>query len=138
MHIRRGDCVNQPDGFPMASIEYYQAAMQYMMDKGFFQFRIYSDDIPWCREQFTTDLYPGCIFDFSEGHTDVEDFISMSSCQNIITARSTFSLMAGWFNEHENKIIVCPSIEQHYWWRGSNNDLLTGTEHWLTQLTWNI
>ncbi len=136
LHIRRGDCVTQLDGFPMAPIEYYKAAIYYMLERGFFHFRIFSDDIPWCREQFTNESFPGCIFEFTEGGTDIQDFIALSSCQNQITARSTFSLMAAWFNQNEKKTCLCPSIDQHYWWRGQNKDLLTGTGHWLTQITW--
>lgn len=136
IHVRRGDCITQPDAFPMAPMEYYHAAIELMLDKGYNQFRVYSDDIPWCKEEFTTDNYPEAYFTFSEGYTDVEDFITYSSCNHQITARSTFSLMAGWFNQYGAKHVLCPSVTQQQWWKGQNKDLLTGTEHWLTQVNW--
>lgn len=135
IHIRRGDCVGQPDAFPMAPMGYYHAAIGYMQQKGHDHFRVYSDDIPWCREEFTTTNYPGATFEFSEGHNEVQDFISLSGCANIITARSTFSLMAGYFNRNPNKIVLCPTGDVQ-WWHKQNKDFFTGTEHWLTQLKW--
>ena len=134
MHVRRGDCIAQPDAFPMAPMQYYQAAIDYMLEHGQFHFRIFSDDIPWCRQQFTNDNFPGCIFEFMEGGTDVEDFIALSSCQHQIIARSTFSLMAGWFNQSSDKIVLVPSIDQHYWWKGQNRNLLDSS--FITQINW--
>ncbi len=134
LHVRRGDCVPQPDTFPMAPHSYYHNAIDYMLEKGFFHFRVFSDDIPWCREEFVEERYPGCIFEFMEGGTDVQDFIAMSSCENNITARSTFSLLASWFNLNPTKIVLVP--DGKFWWFGQNKDLLTGTEHWLTQISW--
>lgn len=134
VHCRLGDCVSQPDAFPIAPTEYYHNAIDYMLERGFFHFRIFSDDIPWCRQEFTNDNYPGCIFDFSEEKSDIEDFISMSQCENNITARSTFSLMASWFNQSDKKIVLCPSIEQHYYWHKQNRNLLDSS--FLTQINW--
>lgn len=134
LHCRRGDCVSQPDGFPMVPIEYYIAAIRYMRDRGIDVFCIFSDDIPWCRGQFTSGNFPGCTFVFTEDDTDVGDFIELSCCEHQITARSTFSLMAGWFNQNPDKVVCCPSIEQHYYWRGQNRNLLD--TNFLTQITW--
>lgn len=135
IHIRRGDCVAQPDAFPMAPMEYYHKAVEYIQQKGQNHFRVYSDDIPWCRMEFTTTNYPGATFEFSEGNTEVQDFVSLSNCSAIITARSTFSLMAGWVNRNSQKVVLCPSGVIP-WWVKQNKDFFTGTEYWLTQLNW--
>lgn len=131
LHIRRGDCVNQPDAFPLAPMEYYNNAISIMLDKGFSKFKIFSDDIPWCREQFTRENYPYCSFHFMEGGTDVQDFVSMSCCANNITARSTFSLMASWMNRNPEKIVLCPT-GKHMYWHKQNRDLLNTS--FLTQV----
>lgn len=135
VHVRLGDCIPQPEGFPIAPKEYYDKAIRYMINKGYKAFRIYSDTPQMARELYLS-TFPECTFEYREGYTDVQDFLSLAGCEHIITARSTFSLMASWFNPNPDKIILCPSIEQHYWWLGQNKDMLTGTEHWLTQLNW--
>lgn len=136
LHIRRGDCIAQPDGFPMAPTEYYKRAVLYMQAAGYNRFRVFSDDIPWCKNEFTDNNYPNAVFEYREGYSELEDYKNMVQCEHNITARSTFSLTAGWMNQNPNKIVLCPSPEQHYWWRGQNKDMFTETEKWLTQITW--
>jgi hypothetical protein len=118
--VRRGDCLNSPN-FPLAPSEYYHNAIEYMQKRGYNLFRLYSDDIPWCRDEFIPDNYHGATFEFSEG-TEMEDYISLSSCEHQITARSTFSLSAAWLNRNPNKIVLVPQKE--LWWKGQNLDLI--------------
>lgn len=135
LHIRLGDCLSQPDAFPLAPKEYYDNAIQYMIERGYTRFRVFSDTMPMAREQFNSTTYPTCTFEYREGYNELEDYINMTQCEHNITARSTFSLTAGWMNQNPNKIVLCPSIE-YKWWTGQNRNLLTGTEHWLTQINW--
>ena len=118
--VRRGDCVGST-AFPPAPPAYYHAAVEYMQNYGYNDFRVYSDDIEWCRNEFTTESYPNAIFQFSEGN-EWSDYISMSSCEHNITARSTFSLTAAWLNQNPNKIVLVP--QKDTWWRGQNQDLI--------------
>jgi hypothetical protein len=118
--VRRGDCVGSPN-FPIAPRIYYQKAIDYMKDRGYIIFRVHSDDQEWCRNEFTEENYPDCYFEFSSG-TEMEDFISISSCEHQITARSTFSLTAAWFNRNPNKIVLVP--QERIWWKGQNKDLI--------------
>lgn len=136
LSVRRGDCIGQEKAFPLAPMEYYHKAVEYMQERGYNRFRISSDDIPWCKEEFTTERYPRAVFEFFEESDVLKKFVSMSQCEHHICARSTYDLTSSWFNQNPNKIVLCPSIEQHYWWLNCNKDLLTGTENWLTQLTW--
>ncbi len=134
--VRRGDIVAQPEAFPMVSREYHQAAIRYMQDRGYNRFRIYSDDNPWCREEFTEQNYPDAIFEYYEGDNFLYKYISLSQVEHSIMARSTFELTAAWMNQNPNKICICPSIQQEKWWTYQNTDLLIGTENWLTQINW--
>ena len=118
--VRRGDCVGST-AFPPAPTIYYHRAVEYMQARGYDNFRVYSDDIAWCRKEFTTENYPNAIFDFSE-REEMDDYISMSSCEHNITARSTFSLTAAWLNRNPNKIVLVP--QEQGWWRGQNKDLI--------------
>lgn len=118
--VRRGDCIGVA-AFPIAPPEYYHKATEYMQERGYNKFRLYSDDQDWCRKEFTSHNYNGASFEFSDGD-EVEDFIGIYQCENNITARSTFSLTAAWFNRNPNKIVLVP--QEKNWWKGQNLDLI--------------
>jgi len=120
--VRRGDCVGS-EPFPMAPTIYYHRAIEHMQKLGHNHFRLYSDDIPWCKEEFTTVNYPGATFEFSEGRTELEDYTSLTQCEHNITARSTFSLTAAWMNQNPDKIVLVP--QENMWWKSQNRNLLT-------------
>lgn len=123
VHVRRGDCVGSKH-FPMAPRAYYEKAIRHMNKLGYERFRIFSDDILWCKEEFTPDFYPDVRFEFVQGGNEMQSWIGMQNCEHNITARSTFSLTAAWFNRNEKKIVLVPT-SRHRWWRSVNLDLLT-------------
>jgi hypothetical protein len=122
IHIRRGDCIGQPDTFPILPFEYYINAVKYFNNLGYYDFYVFSDDIAWCQEMFNSNVFKKSNFTFSIGKSDIHDLILMSSCEHNITARSTFSFMAAWFNRNEDKIVVCDK-NPHYF-KTCNIDLL--------------
>lgn len=123
--VRRGDCVGVP-AFPISPIEYYQNAVKFMQEKGFNKFKIHSDDLEWCKSVFTKENFGDAEIEFYEGHSEMENYLSLMGCENNITARSTFSLTAAWFNNNPNKIVCVPTT-RHRWWNSQNADLLTDT-----------
>lgn len=132
VHVRMGDCIGQEKAFPIAPWEYYDRSIQHMVEKGYTNYLIFSDSIEYCIQQFTAEHYPGCTFEFRTGYSELEDYQALVQCEHIITARSTFSLTAGWMNQNPDKIILCPQIT--FWWLGQNRDMFTGTENWLTPI----
>src|SRR4029078_525090 len=52
VHVRRGDYLLYPDRFPALPKEYYHAGLMNLMNKGYRNYRFYSDDIAWCGENF--------------------------------------------------------------------------------------
>lgn len=122
VHIRRGDCVGSSP-FPMAPREYYQAAIKYIQEKGFNKFRIYSDDMDWVKGEFIPENYPDAEISFMTEGTELSHWIELSNCENQITARSTFSLTAAWFNRNPDKIVCVPTT-RHPYWRSVNKDLI--------------
>lgn len=102
IHVRRGDYLNSPDHHPTQDVSYYmKAAKKVGMDK---KFLIFSDDIPWCKENFPemNNLF------FIEGLKDYEDLLLMSSCKHNIICNSSFSWWAAWINQNPNKIVIAP------------------------------
>lgn len=126
LHVRRGDCVNSPN-FPIAPKEYYINAVKYMQGKGFNKFRVFSDAISWCKEHFKSEDFNGAEFEYFESPNPVISYVGIQNCENVITARSTFSLTAAWINSNPNKIVCVPTT-RHKWWRSFNVNILDGTE----------
>lgn len=120
--VRRGDCVGVP-AFPIAPLEYYQNAVRYMQERGFNKFKVHSDDLEWCKTAFTKENFGDAEIEFYEGHTERENYLSLCNCENNITARSTFSLTAAWFNRNPQKIVCVPTV-RHSWWNTQNADLI--------------
>lgn len=125
--IRRGDCVGVP-AFPISPLEYYENAVAFMQERGFNKFKIHSDDLQWCKSAFTKENFPYAEMEFYEGHSEMENYLSLMGCVNNITARSTFSLTAAWFNQNPNKIVCVPTT-RHQWWRTQNADLIPPDFH---------
>lgn len=126
IHYRMGDCLGSIN-FPIAPIQYYQNAVKIMQEKGYNEFKVFSDNIPWCKVHFNTTKFPHTKFTFSEGKSELSDYIEMQGCINNITARSTYSLTAAWINPNKDKIVLVPSTKRWPWWKGMNKNLLTDT-----------
>jgi hypothetical protein len=101
IHVRRGDYLGLPNHHPVCSLGYYKEAMsQMVVDK----FLVFSDDIQWCKENFTGDK-----FIFIEGNPDYIDLWLMSLCDNNIIANSSFSWWGAWLNQNPTKKVIAPN-----------------------------
>lgn len=111
LHIRRGDYVTnsatkQTHG--ALSIEYYQTAVSLILrcfsDATFF---IFSDDIPWAKENLNITS-PKIFINHNTEKTDYEDLRLMSLCQHHIIANSSFSWWGAWLNPNKKKMVIAP------------------------------
>ena len=104
IHVRRSDYVTHAH-FATCDMEYYQQAMaQIKKTTAGIKFFIFSDDMPWCKENFT-----GPEFVFVEGNRHYEDLYLMSKCSHNIIANSTFSWWGAWLNTNPQKMVVTPA-----------------------------
>jgi len=114
IHVRRGDFL-RIDFYNKLNMDYYNKAIDMVgRDKHFI---IFSNDIPWCKENFK-DINAT----FIEGEKDYVDMYLMSLCKDNITSNSTFSWWGSYINPNPNKKIFTPRtwfIHTH-----SNEDLL--------------
>lgn len=92
--VRRGDFVGNKNYYQLP-IEYYTGAMKEHFS-GDFNFLVFSDDIEWCKRNFT-DCY------FAEG-TDIETLALMTTCDHFIISNSTFSY-CGAYLANKGKVI---------------------------------
>lgn len=111
IHVRRGDYLQLP-AFEVLPMLYYENCIQYFKVRGYDTFYIFSDDIEWCKEQFTSRF--GCAFIFVEGGNELGDFSYMSCCEHNIVANSSYSFAAAWLNQNPDKIVLCPDTS--YCW----------------------
>ena len=111
LHVRRGNYVQLSDVNKIhgtCTIEYYSQAIKSIITaypNAFFY--IFSDDIPWVKENLKIQ-HKHMFVDINDSSTDYEDFRLMYSCKHNITANSTFSWWSAWLNENPNKIVIAP------------------------------
>jgi len=106
IHVRRGDYLNLQNFHPVQNLEYYKKAMS-LFDKDTLFF-VFSNDIEWCKNEFTYENIGTDNFIFIDGNNGQDDLLLMSRCQNNIIANSSFSWWAAWLNQNLNKKIICP------------------------------
>lgn len=112
IHVRRGDFLQFSDQFPVLPIEYYEKSVQYFVNKGFISFKVYSDDIKWCRNAFETNQYSSSRFTFSTGKSPIDDMRDMYNGAGLIIANSSFSLFPALLRS-DNPLVIAPA--EHRW-----------------------
>lgn len=116
IHVRRGDCLLYPDQFPVMPMEYYYNAIEYFRSKGFIKFRVYSDDIPFCKTQINSVYIKGIEVEYSNIRDPLADMQSMHNGAGFIIANSSFSLFAALLRG-DNPMVITPN-EMHWPWCG--------------------
>lgn len=109
IHVRRGDYLQYPDKHPVVPREYYVEALKIFSLLGYKDFYVFSDDIKWCKEFFPT-LNNGFRFHYSEGKSEMEDLIGISSCAHFINSSSTYSWWGSYLGRDPKKIVVTPKL----------------------------
>jgi len=108
IHVRRGDYLMFPDHHPPCSKEYYDRAIQEIEkiigENSEVVFLVFSDDIDWCRTQFTGERYN--IVDIGNPFSEM---CLMSMCDHNIIANSSFSWWGAWLGKTEDRIVISPS-----------------------------
>ncbi len=89
VHVRRGDYLQYPDRFPVLPFQYYENSIQCFIDKGHDSFKVYSDDIEWCKKTF---INKGLHFSYSEKKDPISDIKDIFNANGYILANSTFGL----------------------------------------------
>lgn len=111
LHVRRGDIATNSISLAihgLCSLDYYERAIEYIADKiPKPEFVIFSDDMPWVRENLQVD-YPCHYVDHNIGIDSYNDMRLMSLCHHHIIANSSFSWWGAWLNPSKEKIVVAP------------------------------
>lgn len=119
LHVRRGDLVTNKlynSEQQVQTADYYSQCLRDICDRvAEPHVFVFSDDMPWCRENLRSDL-PTTFMDKFDGGTDYIDLHLMKNCKHFITANSTFSWWGAWLAQNENKIVIVPPV-----WRFKHN-----------------
>lgn len=109
IHVRRTDYVKWYEHHPPVDFRYLIESIRQVHDKtGISKFKFYSDDIGWCKENFSDNYFRKFQIQFSEGQTELEDLASLSNHQFVIGSNSAFSLWGHYLNKNLNKKIILP------------------------------
>jgi len=104
IHVRRQDYVGRfADYMVELQEDYYTRATAFMRAAGINDFHIYTDDAEWCKK------FP---YEVHTGGDPLDVIREMSSYEAVITANSTFSVMAGLLTR--NRYCVSPQA----WFQG--------------------
>jgi hypothetical protein len=104
LHIRRGDYLNYKTSFGVLSIDYYKKSCAILDLEEYDEIYIFSDDIAWCRQQFT--FLPNAEYIGEEEIASVQEtHFLMGQCNTLICGNSTFSITAAYVYEVENVIV---------------------------------
>lgn len=103
INVRRGDYLNCSEYHPVCSLDYFKRAIDIIgRDK---LFMITSDDLTWCKKNFTGDN-----FYFADRTAPEENLYLQSLCKNNIISNSSFSWWGAWLNPYKNKKVIAPKI----------------------------
>lgn len=112
LHIRRGDYLKYPDQFPIMPLDYYQAGIDHFVEVGECRFKIYSDDLEWCRQHFKPEWW-GAYVEYSYRNDPLTDMRDMHNASGFIIANSTFSLFPALLRP-DNPMVIAPADDRWF------------------------
>jgi hypothetical protein len=99
IHVRRGDSLLNR-GLTLMNMRYWEEAMARFPRSVFV---VFSDDLPWCREQFQR---PDVMF--AEDNPDWVDLYLMARCDHNIIVNSTYSWWSAYINQNPDRRVIYP------------------------------
>jgi glycosyl transferase family 25 len=112
IHVRRGDYLKLQHFHPVQDMSYFIKSIETIQNKvgRDLIFLIFSDDLDWCRNNFS-QLNISCVYvDESSNQLpkDVIDMYLMAKCNHNIISNSSFSWWSAYMNSNINKIVCLP------------------------------
>jgi len=104
VHVRRGDCLDNPHLFHVHTVDYFRRAMANFYHEGTL-FLMISDDMPWCEKELRG---PNIRYCGTPSHW--HDLAVMSNCDHHIISGSTFGWWGAWLapKMRRKRVVICP------------------------------
>ena len=113
VHVRRGDYVHLPAAAQFhgaLSLHYYLTGMRLILEhEPNTQFFLFSDDLPWCKENFPRDFKITFIERSDAADSDAQEINLMTYCQHFIIANSSFSWWGAWLRKNTDGLVIAPN-----------------------------
>lgn len=129
VHVRHGDFLRKSIYKGICGLDYYKEAISLLLQKTDVQlFCIFSNDIPWCRE----NLLPlfgereVMIIDWNNKENAHLDMYLTTQCHHNIIAHSSFSWWGAWLNQNDDKIVIGPRK-----WNNIKDSEFTISSDWI-------
>jgi hypothetical protein len=127
LHVRRGDYLQPPHTtvLPTQPLSYYEEALRHF-SLPHYEVYIFSDDIPWCKEQALFQSLPQKVF--VEEPNEVKTLALMTTCHGgFICANSTFSWWGAFLGAYADRQ---PVFVPKHWVNGQDTSALFPSE-WI-------
>jgi hypothetical protein len=112
IHVRRGDYNNSDSLKNLTPLQYFEDAINVIRRKvDNPKFFVFSDDIEWCKNNFTSK---DIIFVSKYNYSNYIDMQLMSLCKHNILSNSSFSGWAAFLNRNNEKIVISPEVWSNY------------------------
>lgn len=106
VHIRRGDLTVPGNVYNLLPKSYYEKAIK-NFDPQDVKFLFFSDDISWCKENFSGEKYS-----FIEEEDPVKSLRLMSLCDHYILSSSTLSWWGAWLTQNPFAVVYFPQVQE--------------------------
>lgn len=129
IHVRRGDYVTNRGFGGICNLEYYAAAIRYVLTKVENPvFYVFSNDVKWCEEHIIPLLNGAkCeLVNHNRGKDSYKDMELMSYCHVNIIANSSFSWWGAFLNHNKNSLVVAPNK-----WNNFYDEVDTYPKNWI-------
>lgn len=125
IHVRRGDYLGISETHCIGKSYHTKSIDLLRKQYEGIRFCVFSDDIPWCRNQFQGSDFLFC--DFHAASRDpFHDMRLMSACCHHIIVNSSYSWWGAWLNESPVKTVIAPKM----WMSGLSASSITPTS-WI-------
>ncbi|MGL5056252.1 MAG: alpha-1,2-fucosyltransferase [Fusobacteriaceae bacterium] len=109
IHVRRGDYIGHPQLDGLASIKYYEKAIEYIKKRVHNpKFFIFSNDLLWCKDNLPLTENEYIAVEGNSKEKSFRDLQLMSQCKHNIIPNSSFSWWGAWLNKNPQKIVIAP------------------------------
>ncbi len=111
--VRRGDYSKEKSHYGSFGSDYYLSAMRYIEERVINPtYYIFSNDIPWCKENLNWDGRTVIYREQEKQVGDFEELMLMASCKHAIIINSSFHWWGAWLISGKEKTVCCPEK----WW----------------------